>query len=297
VATLTVGIAEKVDAITKAPFGDVRFTRDQIQEIRYAGLLHDFGKVGVREKVLIKGKKLFVGELLQLRQRFAYIKRSLEASHLQAKLELMRKAELSAAREKQLDAEHAKRQQETDRILETILKANEPTVLEEESFRALMDLPERTYVDIEGQPQPFLSHNEVEALSIRKGSLSEKERREIESHVTHTYRFLTKIPWTGEFAAIPDIAYAHHEKLDGTGYPRQLPAREIPIQSKMMTIADIYDALVAWDRPYKKAVPVERALHILNLEAGDGKLDRELLDLFIEAKIFELTLRKPDAAS
>ena len=112
------------------------------------------------------------------------------------------------------------------------------------------------------------------------------------SHVTHTFRFLSEIPWTGEFRRVPEIAYAHHEKLDGTGYPRKLPAAEIPIQSKMMTICDIFDALVAWDRPYKKSVPVERALHILGDEAASGKLDQDLLDLFIEAKIYEKTLPK-----
>ena len=101
-----------------------------------------------------------------------------------------------------------------------IIQANEPTILEEESFRALMDLPNRTFADIDGNRQPFLTPNEVSALSIRRGSLSEKERREIESHVTHTYRFLSEIPWTGEYRNVPEIAYAHHEKLDGTGYPR-----------------------------------------------------------------------------
>jgi HD-GYP domain-containing protein (c-di-GMP phosphodiesterase class II) len=110
--------------------------------------------------------------------------------------------------------------------------------------------------------------------------------------VTHTFRFLSQIPWTGEFARVPDIAFAHHEKLDGTGYPRRLKAKDIPLQSRMMTISDIFDALVAWDRPYKKAVPVPKALDILNDEAKQGKLDTELLQVFIEAKVFELTARR-----
>jgi HD-GYP domain-containing protein (c-di-GMP phosphodiesterase class II) len=148
---------------------------------------------------------------------------------------------------------------------------------------------------MDGNRQPFLSPNEVQALSIRRGSLSEKERREIESHVTHTFRFLAEIPWTGEFARVPEIAYAHHEKLDGTGYPRKLSAAEIPIQSKMMTISDIFDALVAWDRPYKKSVPVEKALDILLDEAGHGKLDKSLLSLFIDAKVYEKTLPRANA--
>jgi HD-GYP domain-containing protein (c-di-GMP phosphodiesterase class II) len=292
VAILTVGTAEKVDGSDAGPFRDVRFTKDQLQEIRYASLLHDFGKVGVREKVLIKGKKLYIGEMMVLRQRFAYIKRTLEAEHLRSKLDQVLAGRASPALLAQMDAAYNERQRDIDGLLRMVTQANEPTILEEESFRALMDLPGRTFSDMEGNLQPFLTPNEVQALSIRRGSLSEKERREIESHVTHTFRFLSEIPWTGEYRRVPEIAYAHHEKLDGTGYPRRLPAAEIPIQSKMMTICDIFDALVAWDRPYKKSVPVEKALHILSDEAGSGKLDKDLLSLFIEAKIYERTLPK-----
>jgi len=290
VATLTVGIAEKVDSLDAGLFKDIRFTRDQIQEIRYASLLHDFGKVGVREKVLIKGKKLYVGEMLLIRQRIAYVKRTLEAEYLRSKLDQVMAGRSSPELLAQMDRDYEVRRGEIEHVYRMIGQANEPTILEEESVNALMDLPNRTFSDIEGNRQPFLTHNEVGALSIRRGSLSEKERREIESHVTHTFRFLSQIPWTGEFARVPEIAYAHHEKLDGTGYPRKLTAAEIPIQSKMMTISDIFDALVAWDRPYKKSVPVEKALNILGEEAAQGKLDLGLLQLFIEAKIYEKTL-------
>jgi HD-GYP domain-containing protein (c-di-GMP phosphodiesterase class II) len=292
VAILTVGTAERVDALDTGPFREVRFTRDQLQEIRYASLLHDFGKVGVREKVLIKGKKLYIGEMMVVRQRFAYIKRTLEAEHLRAKLDQVLAGRASPELLAQMDRTYDERQHEVDGLMRMITQANEPTILEEESFRALMDLPNRSFSDMDGNQLPFLTPNEVQALSIRRGSLSEKERREIESHVTHTYRFLSEIPWTGEYRRVPEIAYAHHEKLDGTGYPRKLPAADIPIQSKMMTICDIFDALVAWDRPYKKSVPVERALHILGDEAASGKLDKDLLGIFVEAKVYEKTLPK-----
>ena len=297
VATLTCGLADKVDSLDSEPFKDVTFTRDQIKEIHYASLLHDFGKVGVREKVLIKGKKLYVGEMLLVRQRIAYIKRSLEAEHLRAKLEQVMSGHSTPELLRQMDREYDERREEIENVIKMIAQANEPSILEEESFRALMDLPNRTYSDIDGNRQPFLTPNEVSALSIRRGSLSEKERREIESHVTHTFRFLAEIPWTGEFRKVPEIAYAHHEKLDGTGYPRKLSAAEIPIQSKMMTISDIFDALVAWDRPYKKSVPVEKALNILKDEASHGKLDMLLLTVFIEAKVYEKTLPKAGAVA
>ena len=295
VATLTVGLAETLDSIDHGPFREVSFTADQIQEINYASLLHDFGKVGVREKVLIKGKKLYVGEMLLVRQRFGYIKRSLEADYLRAKLEQIQSGRANGELLAEMDRNYEQRKDEIDQLLKLVMQSNEPTILEEESFRTLMDLTTRNYVDLEGARQPYLTPNEVSALSIRKGSLSEKERREIESHVTHTFLFLSEIPWTGEFRRVPEIAYAHHEKMDGTGYPRRLAASEIPLQSRMMAISDIFDALVAWDRPYKKAVPVERALDILRMEAGAGKLDSPVLDVFVEAKIYEKTLPRAGA--
>jgi HD-GYP domain-containing protein (c-di-GMP phosphodiesterase class II) len=122
-------------------------------------------------------------------------------------------------------------------------------------------------------------------LSIRKGSLTDEERREIESHVTHTYRFLSQIPWTRTLKRVPDIAYGHHEKLTGRGYPRSLKETQIALPTRMMTISDIYDALTASDRPYKRAVPKEKAYDILLDEARRGEVDKDLLHVFIEADI------------
>ncbi len=291
VAELTVGLAQKIDGVSSGLFAPVSFTRDQIQEIRYASLLHDFGKVGVREKVLVKAKKLYFGEMLAVRQRFGMIKRTLEADFLRAKIACL---ESGSSREELsvLEGRHAKEQADIDRALELISRSNEPALLEADTANALLELPGRSYLDVDGVKRPYITPNELEALSIRRGSLSEQERVEIESHVTHTFRFLSQIPWTGEFARVPEIAFAHHEKLDGTGYPRRLGAKDIPLQSRMMTISDIFDALVAWDRPYKKAVPVEQALSILDDEARGGKLDTELLKVFIDARVFELTARR-----
>ena len=126
-------------------------------------------------------------------------------------------------------------------------------------------------------------------LSIRKGTLDDGERLEIESHVRHTFDFLRDIPWTRNLSGIPDIARGHHEKLDGSGYPRGVQAPDIPIQTRMMTISDIYDALTAKDRPYKRAVPTERALDIMQSEVKGGMLDSDLFQLFIAARVFEET--------
>ena len=297
VAILTVGLVEKVDGATTGPFAGTRFSRDEMEELRYAALLHDFGKVAVQEKYLRKGKKLYASQTIAIRQRFAYILKSIEADHLRARLEALESGRSGGDHLAAIDAEYARRRAEAERVLRLVLSANEPTVVEEESFRAVMDLPSRPFASFEEQEDfpveawaegPFLSREEVDVLSIRRGSLSDEERRRIESHVSHTYEFLQKIPWTGELRRIPEIAWAHHEKLDGSGYPRRLTAPDIPVQSRMMTIADIYDALVAWDRPYKKSVSEERAREILQQEAKEGKLDPDLLSVFLEAKLFEL---------
>jgi HD-GYP domain-containing protein (c-di-GMP phosphodiesterase class II) len=298
VAILTVGLVEKVDAVTDGRLAELRFTRDQVEEVRYAALLHDFGKVAVQEKVLRKGKKLYATQLIGIRQRFAYILKSIEADYLQARLQALESGRPDADRLAAIDAEYARRRAEAEGVLQAVLRANEPTVVEEENFRAVMNLPARgKFTDHEAEDRfpveswaegPFLTADEVEVLSIRKGSLSEDQRRQIESHVSHTYEFLRRLPWTGEFRRIPEIAWAHHEKLDGSGYPRRLTAPDIPVQSRMMTIADIYDALVAWDRPYKPPVSEERAREILREEAEAGKLDADLLHVFLEARVFDL---------
>jgi HD-GYP domain-containing protein (c-di-GMP phosphodiesterase class II) len=143
-----------------------------------------------------------------------------------------------------------------------------------------------------GGKHPLLEPQEFRFLSIRKGTLDAHERLEMESHVTHSYNFLSKIPWTKVMGNIPEIAYGHHEKLDGSGYPRHLTESQIPLQSKMMTISDIYDALTAADRPYKRAVSTEAALGILHDEAEKGQLDRDLLDVFTTKRIYQVTAQQ-----
>ncbi len=132
-----------------------------------------------------------------------------------------------------------------------------------------------------------MTAEEVRLLSIRKGSLDEGERAEVESHVEHSYNFLKQIPWTREIRNIPEIARGHHEKLNGEGYPGKLGSKEIPIQTRLMTLADIFDALAAADRPYKESVSIEKALEILGQMARDGEVDAQVYDLFLRNKLYE----------
>jgi HD-GYP domain-containing protein (c-di-GMP phosphodiesterase class II) len=152
------------------------------------------------------------------------------------------------------------------------------------------------YLDIDGTPRPYLTPPELKHLSIRKGSLDDRERLEIESHVNHTYAFLERIPWTRGLARIPEIALGHHEKLDGTGYPRRVRGDAIPLQTRMMTLADIFDALTAQDRPYKRALAAERALDIMVDEVERGQLDADLFRVFLEARVWEEQAEKPRAS-
>jgi len=291
VATLTVGLAEMVDRVDGL-YQTVHFTPDHLKEIEYAALLHDFGKVGVRERVLVKAKKLYEDERETLLQRFDYIRKWIEADSTKRKLEMMLR-DGPAAIEKhlgELDADEKKRLAEVDDFVAFILKANEPTVMAEGSFERLADIAQHRYVDPRGEPRPFLTPSEMDALKLPRGSLTAQERLEIESHVVHTYNFLENIPWGRRLGRIPTIAGSHHEKLDGSGYPRGLKGEEIRIESRMMTIADIFDALTASDRPYKKAVPLEKALDILGFEVKDGKCDKELLRIFVESKVWQRVL-------
>jgi HD-GYP domain-containing protein (c-di-GMP phosphodiesterase class II) len=289
VANLTVAMAEVVDRCDDSIYASIHFSRDQMREIRYASLLHDFGKVGVREEVLVKAKKLYPSQLELIKQRFDFVKRTLENETLQSKIDYL----LEKGREEflqslpKLDAKLADAVGELDGYLQAIIRSNEPTVLPEGNFERLLGIAAVNYLDFDGTRKPLLHEDEVRLLSIRKGSLDDDERHQIESHVAHTFNFLQQIPWTNEIRSIPEIARGHHEKLNGTGYPYKLSAPEIPLQTRIMTISDIFDALAAADRPYKKAVSVERALEILEFSVKDGELDSDLFKLFKAAKVYE----------
>src|SRR5262249_10027949 len=254
------------------------------RELRYAAVLHDFGKVGVREWVLVKARKLPPGRRELLRSR-------VDQAILSAAAEIWEKAAREGWNERQIAQALGDRVGLLERAWEIIEGADEPNLLAGEIPADVGLLREIQFRDATGSLRSLIDEEEFRYLSIPMGSLTDRERREIESHVTQTFRFLTKIPWTPDLARVPDWAYAHHENLDGSGYPGHLTASEIPFPVRAVTIGDIYDALAARDRPYKKAVPNDRALDILRDEARRGVIDRDLLDLFIEGKVYVEALK------
>jgi HD-GYP domain-containing protein (c-di-GMP phosphodiesterase class II) len=290
VAVYTVSLAKAVDRADFGTYAGVHFTPEHLKEIRYASLLHDFGKVGVREHVLVKAKKLYPQQMDLLRLRMGYIKKAMMYGLLKERFEKLSTEGKEGYLQLKgtLDKKESEALQEIDRFLQTVITANEPTVLAEEPDRILDEIHSKMFIESEGLSIPFLEDDEYMKLKIKKGSLDEAERKEIESHVTHTFLFLRTIPWTKEMRNIPTIAYGHHEKLTGDGYPRGIHAPEIPVQTRMMTVSDIYDALTASDRPYKRAVPAQKALDILNAEVKETKLDPDLVKIFVESKIWEI---------
>lgn len=289
VATLTVALAEAVNETRQGSYRDIFFSREQLKEIRYAALLHDFGKIGVREEVLTKPKKRSADRMTALLSRFDVARCTLEKECAERKLNyvLQHGSEGCQRIFEAMDAELSRELRTLENFRQAVIRANEPSVMPEGDFRLLRQIAAYTYRNVNDVPCPLLDADDVTTLSIPRGSLTPAEWQEMRDHVRHTYAFLLQIRWTKDLQHIPAIARAHHEKLDGSGYPYGLTAHDIPLQAKMMTICDIYDALTAADRPYKKSLSPARALRILqDEEAAHGKLDAELVDIFVEREIY-----------
>lgn len=288
VADLTLSTAKLISEISHGRYADVRFSDDQMREIKYASLLHDFGKVGVREKILVKAKKLYPWEMEVVDSRFDIIKMRIELTSMEKRIDFIKHPEKypMGFSEKQIDLDRDMQLRQLDSYYDLVQSANEPTVLEQKSFDMLRDIANLRYQHVDGNFKPYLLSNELQALSVSRGSLTREEFAEIQNHVSLTYEFLRKIPWGRRLANVPAIAAKHHEKLDGTGYPNGSGGEEIPLQTRIMTIADIFDALTASDRPYKKAVPVDKALDILSLDVKSKKIDENLFNLFVESKVY-----------
>lgn len=266
----------------------VAFTREQLREIRYAALLHDFGKVGVREHVLRKEKKLHHADMRLLEQRFRYARACMErhAYHGLAQRHLQEGWSGAMFRDEKarIDAHLAEEALRLDQFLDAIRRANEPAITPGAQLPDLSEIAHYGCHDTDGLPLPLLDEVELSALSLPKGCLTADERRQIEEHVVDSYSFLVLIPWTRDLSGVPAIAHGHHEKLDGSGYPMGLRGPQISIQTRILTISDIYDALTAGDRPYKKAMPVEQALELMQGECGAGHIDPRLFKVFVDAR-------------
>lgn len=278
-------LAEEINKSAKGPFSDVYFNEDRIKELTMAGWLHDIGKITTPLEVMNKATRLD-GQLPLVLQRFDLAIQQEISSSLKKQLDLLKDGKANEAAKE--EEEGQKRAAQLRASKELVIKADNPaTFIDGELKEQLNTLAEFNYIDTDGSPTPLISVDELECLTIPKGTLTDEERNVMENHVEITEKMLSKIPFTKKLARVPQLASMHHEHLDGKGYPRRLAGEEIPLEARILAIADIFDALTASDRPYKKGMPEEKAIKIMGFMVEEGKLDAQLMDLFVQSKVWE----------
>jgi len=287
VAEYTMALAQATNDTHEGPYADISFSPAQLEELNYAAWLHDIGKIGLREWVLDKRTHLSDAEMAALINRFENIKASVITETQEKRLELFHSNRESATEIQQLESKLEAQIHHIDEKLAFIKKINTRNFLEDSDINYLEEIYEKKYLDLEGEKRNYLTDFEFENLSVKKGNLIKNEIEEIQSHVTHTENIVNNIPFTGHLKRVPVFAAGHHEMLNGSGYTKHITADQIPIQTRIITISDIYEALIAKDRPYKKSMGPIESLAILKEEAQNGKLDKELIRIFIEKKVYE----------
>jgi HD-GYP domain-containing protein (c-di-GMP phosphodiesterase class II) len=273
VAAYGLALAQAVNDCHQGPLASVSFSDLELEELRFSAWLHDIGKIGIRDALLEKKQKLHDYHLEAIRWRF-------------------RLAQVQA----QTDEERAALEDDFD----FLKKINRLNYLPAEAPARLTDIAhKRLYLEDSSQPlitgaelqqlrQPLLTAEELAALLVLKGNLTPQEYAEIQGHALQTMNILEKIPFTKHLAQVPRFAASHHERLDGSGYPFHLTASDLPFQARILAIADTFDALTSTDRPYRSSFDNDKALRVLQEEAARGKLDKDLVDLFVSRRVYDL---------
>jgi len=283
VAELTMKIAERINQMDQGPFANIQLSPDEMEELRIAAWMHDTGKVTTAEHVVDKSRKLEC-----VFDRIELLRTRWQAVQLSKRLEIATAKTISGgdpAAEKRLIEQQQSFEKELEDdfvFLETINKGVE--YLSDDKIDRLNKIAAKTY-RIDGKEYRYLSADEVENLSIRRGTLTQKERKAIEAHANLTIKILGSLPWPRKLARVPQIAGAHHEKLDGTGYPNHLKGDEISLQSKIMAVSDVFEALSAPDRPYKNPMSIPQAIKVLQSMVADNHLDQDIVDLLIHSDL------------
>ncbi|QZY55276.1 HD domain-containing phosphohydrolase [Crassaminicella profunda] len=265
VAKYATHFAKAVHNMDYGKYKDQTFSEQQLDEIYYAGLLHDIGKIGVKESVLLKEKRISEHEMEVIKYKFHYLKKHLQIKKLN---NTITPSELVLFND-------------IDQYYNFIVSINSKNFIKEEELNQLQIISQTEFIDIDLQKKKILTENQLNHLSVQRGNLTDLERTSIEKHPLYTYEILKNISWGADLKNVPHIAAYHHEKLNGHGYPFHLEETEIPIQSKILAIVDIFDALTARDRPYKPALSITKTLDILSDEAEKNHIDKDLLDIFI----------------
>ncbi len=287
VANLTMDIANRINDATEGHYADVHFSEDKLTELRLAAWLHDTGKITTPEFVVDKSTKLETifdrMELVRTRFELAIAEAKLETADARSALEKTGKSSDETARILRETSEKVEQLLDDYRFIESSNETQE--FVPDEKIERLQRIARMTVKTSDGGEEPMLTEDELHNLEIRKGNLTSEERKTIENHVIVTKRMLEQVPFPKKLRDVPFIAGAHHEKLNGKGYPDGLKGDEIPLQVRIMTLADIFEALTAADRPYKSAKKLSAVLKIMEFMVKDGELDDELVRFFLDEKM------------
>ncbi len=288
VPELTMMIAEAVNATTAGPLAAFEMTDKDRYELKIAGMLHDCGKVTTPVHVVDKGTKLqtIFDRVHLVDTRFEVLKRDAEIDALRAQLALREKKD--AAAEDAIAARYMAERKALDTDREFLRKSNVggEKMADEDQQRVRNIGQQRKWRNVDGVEADFLTADEIENLSIRAGTLTQKEREIINYHIVATIKMLEQLPWPRHLTRVPEYAGGHHERMDGKGYPKGLTRDQMSLQARMMGIADIFEALTARDRPYKLGMKLSQAMAIMDNFRNNGHIDPDLYEVFVRQNVY-----------
>jgi HD-GYP domain-containing protein (c-di-GMP phosphodiesterase class II) len=283
VPVLTMLLAEAVNETTVGPLAKFRMTDKDRYELKIAGLLHDCGKVTTPVHVVDKATKLeTIFDRMQLIDtRFEVLKRDLEIESLKRRATMSR---MEVADEEGRLRDELRRLDEDRKFLHACNIGSER--MRDEDIEHVKRIARYRWRDVSGHEADFLTTDEVKNLTIRAGTLTEDERKIINHHIVATIKMLEALPWPKHLINVPEYAGGHHERMDGKGYPRGLTREQMSVQARCMGIADIFEALTAKDRPYKKGKTLSESLEILGRMKQNQHVDPDLFDVFVRRKVY-----------
>ncbi|MBU1397892.1 MAG: HD domain-containing protein [Proteobacteria bacterium] len=295
VVDLSMMIAEEINETKSPPFEDIAFDNNEMEELHISAWMHDIGKITTPEYVVDKRTKLqtIFDRIILVETRFDLIRKLIENKYLNRKLELLQKGADKNEIES-LDSELETELKNLESDLESIKSSNLPgEFMSDDKISKVKEIAAKTYLLSDGE-HPYITDEELENLTIRKGSVTEKERKIIENHSAVAYKMLSQLPFPKKLRNVPVYASEHHEKLDGSGYPDGLTSKNLPLQSRIIAVADIFEALTARDRPYRKPMHISQALKIMDFMKKDNHIDPDIYDLFVESRLCEKYMERED---
>jgi HD-GYP domain-containing protein (c-di-GMP phosphodiesterase class II) len=288
VPVLTMMLAEAVNETRAGPLADFGMTDKDRYELKIAGLLHDCGKVTTPVHVVDKATKLqtLFDRIHVVDTRFEVLKRDAQIAMLKAKLNLRDSHDSRAEAMLEEDLVRHLRQIDADREFLRQANIGSELMTPEAQDRVRRIGTGYRWMDVDGKPANFLTDDELENLNIRAGTLTQKERETINYHIVATIKMLEQLPWPKHLKNVPEYAGGHHERMDGKGYPKGLTREQMSVQARVMGIADIFEALTARDRPYKRGKTLSESLEILGNFKVNGHIDPDLFDVFVRQKVY-----------